>query len=138
MVGVDFSESSRAALVEADYIALWEGGELHVVHVITIDQPYLIPKITAAEELIFSGMRGKLKIFTEQTTNLCMDRTYHVCAGNPFERMMGLVGSTGADLLVLGSHGAGGKPNHVGAIASRCIRHAGVPVLLVRRQHDVG
>lgn len=138
LVGVDFSDSSKAALVEADYIALWEGGELHVVHVIDIDQAYFIPKISAAEEQVFAGMREKLKSFTEETTNLCENKVYHVCAGNPFERMMALVESTGSDLLVVGSHGGGEKSNHVGAIASKCVRRSRVPVLLVRRQHDVG
>lgn len=138
LVGVDFSDSSKAALIEADYIALWEGGELHVVHVIDIDQAYFIPEISAAEEQVFAGMREKMKSFTEETTNLCEKKVYHVCAGNPFERMMELVESTGSDLLVVGSHGASGKSNQVGTVASKCVRRSRVPVLLVRRQHEVG
>lgn len=138
LVGVDFSDSSKAALIEADYIALWEGGELHVVHVIDIDRAYFVPKTKALEEQVFAGMRERLKTFTEEATNLCENKVYHVCAGNPFERMMELVESTGANLLVVGSHGAGEKSNHVGVIANKCVRRSRVPVLLVRRQHEAG
>jgi nucleotide-binding universal stress UspA family protein len=138
LVGVDFSASSKAALAEADYIAHWEGGELHVVHVIAIDDADPALTMAAVGEEVFAGMREKLKTFTEETANLCGKKAYHVYAGNPFEQMMALVESTGTDLLVLGSHGTGEKSNHVGAIASKCVRRSRVPVLLVRRQHAVG
>jgi universal stress protein E len=138
LVGVDFSESSRAALIEADYIALWEGGELHVVHVIAIDEADSILKKAKPGAEVLAGMREKLKRFTEGATNLCEKRVYHICAGNPFDQMMALLETTEADLLVVGSHGDGDKPNYVGAVASKCIRRSRAPVLLVRRQHEIG
>jgi|TARA_B110000037_G_scaffold55182_1_gene67546 nucleotide-binding universal stress UspA family protein len=138
LVGVDFSEASKAALIEADYIALWEGGELHVVHVIAIDEADSILKMAAPGEEVFEGMLEKLKTFTEEATNLCEKRVYHVCFGNPFEQMMALLETTSSNLLVVGSHGGSDKSNHVGAIASKCARRSEVPVLLVRRPHDVG
>ena len=54
LVGVDFSDSSKAALAEADYIALWEGGELHVVHVIAIDEADSLLKMARPGEEVWS------------------------------------------------------------------------------------
>lgn len=138
LVGVDFSDCSKSALIEADYIALWEGGELHVVHVITSDEAKSISGASKPSHEVLSGMRKKLKSFTESATNLCAKKVYHVRVGNPFDEMMALIDSTGADLMVVGSNGGGEKSNYVGTVASKCVRRSRVPVLLVRRQHDVG
>jgi nucleotide-binding universal stress UspA family protein len=138
LVGVDFSNASKAALIEADYIAMWEGGELHVVHVIAIDEANTMMKMTKPSEELLNGMREKLKIFTESTTNLCAKKVYHVCYGDPFSQLMGIVKANSADLLVVGSHGEGAKMNHMGVVASKCVRRSSIPVLTVRRQHNIG
>ncbi len=74
----------------------------------------------------------------EEATNLCAKRVYHVCYGDPFNQLMSMVKAIHADLLVMGSHGGVAKPNHVGVLASKCVRRSSVPVLLVRRQRKVG
>jgi nucleotide-binding universal stress UspA family protein len=137
-VGVDFSEASKAALIEADYISMWEGGDLHVAHVIAFNEAEELVKMASPTEEVFSSVRIRLKAFSEEASNLCATKQYHVGIGHPFYEMMDLMDKVGADLLVIGSHGSGSKSNHVGGVASKCIRHAKVPVLVVREKHKHG
>ena len=138
LVGVDFSEASKAALIEADYIALWEGADLHVVHVIDMDEADSLMEVAKPNEEIFASLRKSLQNFTEEVTNLSEKKFFHICVGDPFDQTMALAEGTESDLLVVGSHGAGEKHNQVGAIAGQLIRRAPVPVLLVRQQHSIG
>ncbi len=105
---------------------------------IAVDEAINMMKKAPPSEEVFNVMSEKLKRFTEETTNLCAKRIYHVCCGDPFSQLMTMVKAIHADLLVVGSQGGGEKPNHVGVIASKCVRRSSVPVLLVRRQHKVG
>jgi nucleotide-binding universal stress UspA family protein len=61
-----------------------------------------------------------------------------VVAGHPFGEVLSTIEATGAELLVLGSHGLKSDDfRRIGMLARRCVRKVPADVLLVReRQHE--
>ncbi|MDG2125480.1 MAG: universal stress protein [Verrucomicrobiales bacterium] len=138
IVGVDFSGASKAAAEEAARIASWGDGVLHVVHVLTADevedaQAYAI----IPTDQIIAGVKEKLQAFMSDSPAGHPRVEFHVSIGHPFNDLVSYCDENDGDLIVLGSHGEGGRPGRVGVIASRSVRKAEVPVMLVRgRQRE--
>ena len=111
---------------------------LHVVHVLTADevedaQAYAI---IPTDELI-DGVKEKLRAFYVDMADEHPRVEFHVSIGHPYRDLVACCEENGGDLILLGSHGEGGRPGRVGVIASRSVRKAKVPVMLVRgRQRE--
>lgn len=133
----DFSEASRPALALACTMARDYGAELTIVHVCEVPSlgetgpiPYdlVIPLAQAAEkqleELVRSlpappGTRSFVKL------------------GSAWEQILAAAQETGADLVVLGTHGRRGITHaFIGSVAERVVRLSPIPVLTVRSRAD--
>lgn len=61
-----------------------------------------------------------------------------VAAGEPGEQILAVAEKTGADLIVMSSHGRGSIGRFVsGSVADRAVRHAPVPVMVVGPEGDI-
>jgi nucleotide-binding universal stress UspA family protein len=57
-------------------------------------------------------------------------------AGQPWEQILAAIKTTGADLLVMGTHGRRGVARALlGSVAEKVVRHAPIPVLTTGTRH---
>lgn len=137
VVGIDFSDSSRAALREAVRLANWHQCRVHVSHVIAIGKNYQYPPDSStAISIVRDKVEEDLKNFCLKQTEILGKIEYHILVGHPFRELCQITHDLEADLLVLGTCNEDGKSHRAGPIAAKCIRKAPVPVLLVRANHD--
>lgn len=135
VVGVDFSEASTAALHEALRLAQADGARVVAVKVVL--QEVLEHQVTfhkVAPEQAIERVNENLR------THLADEGAdggveHRVLVGSPFASLNEVIVEEQADLLVLGSRGWEHGVGRIGAVASKCVRRAPVPVLLVRRRH---
>ncbi len=136
VVGIDGSQPSSAALEWAIAEATLRHAELDVV--VSWDYPMM-----ATSEPIYIPMPDKDEMETgaEKTAEAMIARsslpksgvTYKVVTpeGRPGETLVEM--SDGAELLVVGSHGAGViKELFLGSVSNYCAHHSSCPVVLVR------
>lgn len=136
LVGVDFSDSSVNAVKEAGRLAQIHRADLHVVHTVT---PEFIERYRESSSSDKSEIIGKIRaqVNTFTRTNLGADQEFSadVFVGHPLDELARAVSECHADLLVLGSHGLTVDAHSIGNVASKCVRKAPAPVLLVRDRH---
>jgi len=139
VVAVDFSPWSAAALGQAIRIAAWNQSTVHPVHfvdVIVAESPaeemarfqryaHTDPKAEAQAiwESFRSGIDGAAALPLEVEIDY------------PIHGVVRSVRRHAADLLVIGSHGAGQSAGGLGAFALACVRKVPADVLLVRAPH---
>ena len=138
LVGIDYSENSRNALLEAARIAEWNSSSLDCVHIIEDKVISFFKKQEAYEEdLVMAKVLTHLEEYVASVLgddNKCHCR---IRAGHTFEEMLREIKAQKSDLLVLGSRGrTESAAMHVGSLAQRCIRKAPVEVLLMRRKQN--
>jgi nucleotide-binding universal stress UspA family protein len=137
VVGIDFSDSSRAALREAARLAHWQQCRLHIAHVISLTKDYQeLSETSTAVSIVRDRVEQKLKEFALQEIEIFGEIDYHILIGHPFRELCQLTHDVEANLLVLGSCNSSGGHHFTGPIATNCFRKAPVPVLLVRATHD--
>lgn len=137
VIGIDFSQNSRQALREAMRLQQDNHTGLVAVHII---EQMVVDELVKHANMTADSVR----LQSEQ----CLRRWITEVAGqghavlgeaviaSPFEGLMHAVDRHHADLLILGSRGREADTGHPGAVASKCIRKAPVPVMLVRRKHE--
>jgi universal stress protein E len=139
LVAIDYSENSKNALREASRIANKSNGRLICLHVIDEDIAEVFRSKNKLDEPgVIEVATNNLEAFVGDTIGSGHDVEWRVAIGYPFKEIVDTLNSTGANLLVLGSHGlSSDSPNKVGTLAKRCVRKAPSDVLLVReRQED--
>lgn len=130
VVGVDGSESSRAALRWAARRARLTGGVLEAV--VAWDYPalYVVPESLDEFE---DGARTVLARTVEEALGPRPEvevRRIHRRGGAP---QVLVEASRGAELLVVGSRGLGAVTGTLlGSVSRYCVRHAACPVVVVR------
>lgn len=136
MVPTDFSYTSDAALGYARMLAARFGASLHLLHV--VDEPGSWSEVYAA----IPDIRDRLSADAERRLEAiaaCLPpplrATSAVVCGAPVPTIVKVAESTGADLIVMGTHGRRGM-GHVllGSVAERVVRLAPCPVLTVRER----
>lgn len=139
VVGVDFSDCSVSAVRQAGRLARRDEAKLAVVHAVTPDfiEQYRESFVTPEADII-----GKIheQVSNFARANLGPDAEFEaqVFVGRPFVEMLRASQEYSADLLVLGSHGLTVGSGSAGNLASKCVRKAPLPVLLVRDAHGDG
>jgi len=141
LVPVDGSECAARGLSEAMSLARLTGARLRLVHV--IDEPFVAIGVDGATatgaDLVTLAREGAQRVLADATNKVRL-------AGLPVDdvlldsfdgRMCDLVIEAArawqADLLVIGTHGRRGVDRLLlGSDAEQILRHAPVPVLLVR------
>ncbi len=136
LVGVDFSDCSVSALRQAGRLALRDGAKLAVVHAVTPDfiEHYRESFVTPESDIIEKILQ-QVKAFAR--AGLASDAEFdaQVYVGHPFVEILRAAKECAADLLILGSHGLTVGSGSVGNLASKCVRKAPLPVLLIRDAH---
>jgi universal stress protein A len=137
LVAMDFSEDSKRALAYAASMAQGLGAELILLHVVEsfpIDR-FISPETLAAEySARLEGAKRELQSLSEGFRDKgCIRRPNLARVGKPYQVVVETAQETGADLIVLGSHGYTGlKRVYLGSTAERVVRHAPCAVLVIR------
>lgn len=145
VVGIDFSEQSRRALEEAVRIARWGRAAVHIIHV--IDAPTAEDIADAAgvvgindvadcarpHVVDFAQTVADLNLLTRDVSMGRVLAEVHVRVGHPYSELADAARETGAELLVLGASGAGDAVTGLGALATKCVRKAPPPLVLLVR-----
>ncbi len=135
LVGVDFSESSEAALVEGLRIAQAADAKLRALHVIDSDlAEYVIREAHVSESEMLEQAFDRLKNYVDTALGCMQCADGEVLIGHPFVELFRACKNHAADLLVLGSGGTDVQGRHAGVLASRCVRKVPTKVLLVRER----
>jgi universal stress protein A len=139
MLPLDFSEHGDRAMEYAVWFARMAGGTLHLVHVIANPaDPMWEPEEVPTWDLVPHSekkARGLLEAAAQRFLPPDCPREYHVCQGDPHEKLIDVAKQMNADLIVMSTHGRGGVAHLVlGSVAERTVRHAPCPVFVVPRR----
>ena len=141
----DFSGTADKARTIAVDLAERIDASLHIVHVqrrfesqyergylqpsLDMMNPELQRKLRELREQEVAGLRNRLEAFAFEAG----DATWDLRWGEPLPEL--LAASTGADLVVMGAHGANPFDTYfLGGLAGRFVRRTTVPVLTVRNE----
>jgi nucleotide-binding universal stress UspA family protein len=127
---VDFSELSQHALDHAAAIARWSDARLTLLYVFpnlpVLDLPPLVLEAADRQRLI-----DKMRRMAVHVVDVPLDVRVQE-AGYVHEEIVAQVEATGADLLVLGTHGRSGFQRlFLGSVTEKVIRKVGCPTLVV-------
>lgn len=137
VVGIDFSESSKAALREAAQLAHRHKCSLHVAHAVPMLKRYDDPVgSNIGISLVRDLVGGRLKTLCLEEIGFLTDLEYHILVGHPVRELFQLIHDIHPDLLVLGARGMDNQPHGIGVIATKCTRRAPVPVLIIREERE--
>jgi nucleotide-binding universal stress UspA family protein len=136
IVPIDFSEHSEYALETAANLASEYGSELIVIHMLELSNAI----ISAASDSLNDEAVFYLKL-AEQKFDAFLDKPYLegvkvtpiVKHFKVFSEVNSVATELNADLIVMGSHGSSGvKEVLVGSNTEKVVRHADIPVLVIK------
>jgi nucleotide-binding universal stress UspA family protein len=136
LVATDFSEASGPALRLAVELAREGGSDLVVQH--TCEVPFYAYSELAMSpvdllEPVVEVARQKLADVVAGLHDRCPGARGVLKVGVPWEQILAAAAETGADLLVVGTHGRHGVTHALlGSVAEKVVRLSPVPVLTVR------
>jgi nucleotide-binding universal stress UspA family protein len=140
VVGVDGSDHSRAALEWAVREAAVRHSPLIVLTVHQAPVEYLgsavdhVQDHDLAERCRRTAQEAVDRVFARAGESRPESVTVQALNGTPAEAL--IAAARDADLLVVGSHGAGGFPRSLmGSVSSQVTRHAICPVVVIPAQH---
>jgi nucleotide-binding universal stress UspA family protein len=132
-VATDFTPGAAAAVRRAIALPLQPGATVSLLHVVSEPVPprYLEPVLEHARGLLANVAAGARRAVTEHGYT-GIEVEHDVVVGTPFVEIIRYARSRGADLVLVGRHGArAARDTFVGSTAERVIRKGDVPVLLV-------
>ncbi|WP_426753662.1 universal stress protein [Myxococcus sp. Y35] len=135
LVATDFSESSTHAIGRAAYLPLEAGAKLLVTHALPSRMPTEVGtralQGTARElERVAERLRKALRTAGSSATV-----ETHISRGKPVDALLRRADAFGAELILLGRHGAKPLRNmFLGSTAENVIRRGHLPVLIANRQ----
>lgn len=147
LVAIDDSETSQKALTESIALARMHGAVLEIAHAVDEQLVHVFHAggvtTTSAHELkhvLVSGGEEMLARATEQAVAAGVEAKSRLLRGHgqhADDLIAAAVEASGADLLVLGSHGRRGvRRLLIGSVAENLVRKVTVSVLIVRGLHD--
>lgn len=136
VVAVDFSEPSRVALERAAALARPSGATLHMLHAVPV-VPYAAPAEFAMPASAWDHVEEEaarhLDEWAAEAEGRGLSVTRHTTRSAPVDAIHDRVRETGAQLIVMGTHGYSGlKHAFLGSVAERTLRTAEVPVLAAK------
>ena len=135
LVTLDQSELAEKALPHAMSLAKAFGSELHLVSVVPVLDPETMRAAGVAVDWQgqLESARGYMGGIRKQIMAGGLEAEWDVCQGDVAEEILRYCEQQDCDLIVMSTHGRSGLGRWVyGSIADRVLRHAKVPVLLVR------
>lgn len=138
IVPIDFSEYSEYALETAAILAKRNKAEILALHMLEMSEAILTRTGTdmQMETLFFLQMaEKKFHDFLKKDYLKGLKVTPIVKHFRVFSEVNDVAESYGADLVVMGSHGASGiKEFFIGSNTEKVVRHSNIPVLIIK--HD--
>ena len=134
----DFSEGSDYAFDYALSLAKQFSSKLLIVHVINepVDlRGFYVPHISFEnlEKEIADGAEKMMTRFCSEHLTEFKNFERHVITGVPYEEIVKKGDESGADLIIMGTHGRKGVDHLLfGSTAERVVRNAHCPVMTVR------
>ncbi|MDB4979483.1 MAG: universal stress protein UspA [Myxococcales bacterium] len=136
VVGTDFSEGSDAAMAQAFSLALTLHAVVDLVHVV---EPGILitPASLGAMPLmdgpaLFEEIDRALATRADEAKKADVGCQTHSLQGFPPSELVGHAKKTGADLIVVGTHGRTGFAHAIlGSTAERVVQRALCPVLVI-------
>ncbi len=140
LVPTDFSQEAENALKVAAQLAKKHNCEIFLLHLLEIpmQQIDLINNASELPEAMFFMKLAQQKFESVLDKDYLQGITVHdtVEFGESFSNLSEIGKSKGADLIVMGSHGASGlKEMFVGSNAEKVVRHSDIPVLVIKNEH---
>lgn len=140
LVPTDFSPGAHAALAWAQSLGAAYGAELILLHVVDLSIaalagfPSTLAAVPAAGELL-DRVRSESNEEMRRLAATIPGARGMIREGTPRSVILEAARETGAQLIVMGTHGRTGL-THVffGSVAEHVVRHSHVPVLTVRQQ----
>ena len=140
VVAVDFSNATPGVLKMASELAKAFGAQLHLFHVVEPEPSYTAYGFTPDEFPALHMYQDEAKrravtqldeLLTKVKADL-PDATSQIAEGSPLHALLDYVKDSGADFVVLGSHGHGVIASLLlGSVAEGMVRKATVPTLIV-------
>lgn len=136
LVGIDFSDSSKAAFDYACSLAHQFHSQLYLLHAV---EPCIYPEDLASgisvEEIDgrwTAQKKAELEKFKAVAENQAGGATIELKKGLPWKQIVETAQSWKADLIILGTRGLTGLKHVVmGSTAEKVVRHAACPVLVM-------
>ena len=116
----DFTEVADGALKHAIITASAIGAEVHVLHV--VEKRSEIPKAEKKLEELIKNTENKNNVTIVQHTRI----------GNIFDDIGDFAAETGAELIIMGTHGAHGWQHITGSHALKVVTSSTVPFIIVQ------
>ncbi len=141
LVPVDYSDHCRTALDYALFLAKPLGAAVDIVHI--WDRPEYVPDMTVVGkegaparslvDMIRENAEAEMTDFLGKVkTPEGVTITHHLESGEPASTILSTAERTGADLVVIGTHGRTGvRYLLLGSIAEKLVRMCTTPVLTV-------
>lgn len=135
LVTLDQSDLAEKALPHAVDIAKAFGATIHLVSVVPVVDPETM--LAAGAVIDWEGQVDHAREYMSGVRKRVMaegvEAEWDVCQGDVAEEILRYCDQQDCDLIVMSTHGRSGLGRWVyGSIADRVLRHATVPVLLVR------
>lgn len=140
VVAVDFSNATPGVLEMAANLAIAHHSELELFHVIEPEPSYTaygftpdeFPAMNAFQEEAKRRATRKLDELLASVRADVPQATSQMAEGSPLHALLDHVTNSGADFVVVGSHGHGVIASLLlGSVAEGMVRKAGVPTLIV-------
>lgn len=142
IVGTDFSPQSDLALKAADSLCKLSKGELHLVHV----APYPFAWDWITNDAMINYLPGTFKQDLMKELNTHLDKQVERCkvkcireifVGPPLKALNETIKTQGANMLVVGHHGAGASQYFIGGLTTKLVSSCEVPLLVIQKPLDV-
>jgi len=140
VVAVDFSNATPGVLAMATDLAKSFGARLRLFHVVEPEPSYTaygftpdeFPALHAYQDEAKRRAVAKLEELLATVQPVLPDATSQIAEGSPLHSLLDYVKESGADFVVLGSHGHGVIVSLLlGSVAEGMVRKATVPTLIV-------
>jgi nucleotide-binding universal stress UspA family protein len=145
VVAVDFSNSTPGVLEMASGLAKAFGAQLHLFHAVEPEPSYTaygftpdeFPALHAYQEEAKRRAAAKMEALLAQVSPDLPSATTQIAEGSPLHALLDYVKESGADFVVLGSHGHGVLASLLlGSVAEGMVRKATVPTLIVPAKQE--
>jgi nucleotide-binding universal stress UspA family protein len=139
LVRTDFSEPATRALRYASTLAQESGAHLLVLYAdtfeIPIDYTTTAAQVALGSQQLAENAREELQTYTELHVGTQVPFDVRVVINKPVTAILDQMRETGADLIVMATHGRSGfRRLMVGSVTDAIVRTATVPVLTVNEK----
>lgn len=148
LVPLDWSDCAHDLVARAVDLAGQLGARIHLLHVVEVPsglaldarvQPPGQKDATTVRAWMEADAAGRMPPYVAQANAAGIEVTTTVVIGPIVTSILDVATRVKADMVLMGTHGRTGLRRAVaGSVAEEVLRHADVPVLTVRTQHQPG